>query len=52
MTNETDFNYKDHNFDSGKEIPGILYEKKPVLDSEGRAVNGLFNVWITPDKPA
>ena len=27
MTNETDFNYKDHNFDSGKEIPGILYEK-------------------------
>ena len=28
MTNETDFYYKDHNFDSGKEIPGILYEKK------------------------
>ena len=52
MTNETDFNYKDHNFDSGKEIPGILYEKKPVLDSEGMAVDGLFNVWITLDNPA
>ena len=26
--------------------------KKPVLDSEGMAVDGLFNVWITLDNPA
>ena len=52
MTYESDFNYKDHNFDSGQDIPGILYEKKPVLGSDGQAVNGLFNIWITLDNPA
>lgn len=52
MTTESDFNYKDHNFDSGQDFPGILYEKKPVLGSDGQAVNGLFNIWITLDNPA
>ncbi len=52
MTTESDFNYKDHNFDSGQDFPGILYEKKPVLGSNGQAVKGLFNIWITLDNPA
>ena len=52
MTTESDFNYKDHNFDSGQDFPGILYEKKPVLSSDGQAINGLFKIWITLDNPA
>jgi len=30
---------------------GVLFEKRPVLDSSGRPVDGLFNAWITLDNP-
>ena len=34
------------------DAPTILYEKKPVLDAAGKAVNGLYSAWITLNNPA
>ncbi|MCC6888361.1 MAG: 6-oxocyclohex-1-ene-1-carbonyl-CoA hydratase [Hyphomicrobiales bacterium] len=31
---------------------GVIYEKRPVRSSDGKAVSGLFNAWITLDNPA
>ena len=35
-----------------KEAPGIRYEKKPILDQKGNAVDGLFSAWITLNNPS
>jgi 6-oxo-cyclohex-1-ene-carbonyl-CoA hydrolase len=31
--------------------PGIIYEKKPVMDPDGKPVDGLFSAWITLNNP-
>jgi 6-oxo-cyclohex-1-ene-carbonyl-CoA hydrolase len=31
---------------------GVLYEKRPVKDHDGKSIEGLFNTWITLDNPA
>ena len=33
------------------EAPGVIYEKKPILDPDGKAVDGLFSAWITLNNP-
>jgi 6-oxo-cyclohex-1-ene-carbonyl-CoA hydrolase len=33
------------------EAPGIIYEKKPVLDPHGGEVEGLYSAWITLNNP-
>ncbi len=35
-----------------EEAPGIKYEKKPILDQKGNAVDGLFSAWITLNNPS
>lgn len=35
-----------------EEAPGIKYEKKPILDSKGNTVDGLFSAWITLNNPS
>jgi len=35
-----------------EEAPGIRYEKKPILDQKGNAVDGLFSAWITLNNPS
>ena len=35
-----------------KKAPGIKYEKKPILDQKGNAVDGLFSAWITLNNPS
>jgi 6-oxo-cyclohex-1-ene-carbonyl-CoA hydrolase len=30
---------------------GVIYEKRPVKDTAGKSVAGLFNAWITLDNP-
>ena len=47
---------KDHELFKGKdyfgtEPPCTGYEKKPVLDPEGKEVEGLYSVWITLNNP-
>ena len=46
---------KDH-FLWGKEhfsdkAPGIIYEKKPILDPEGNPIDDLYSAWITLNNP-
>ncbi len=47
---------KDHNLWGneflGTESPCTMYELHPVLDSEGKAVSGLYAAWITLNNPA
>jgi len=33
------------------EAPGVIYEKKPVLDSSGKPVKDLFSAWIILNNP-
>jgi 6-oxo-cyclohex-1-ene-carbonyl-CoA hydrolase len=33
------------------EAPGVMYEKKPILDPSGKAVDGLYSAWITLNNP-
>jgi 6-oxo-cyclohex-1-ene-carbonyl-CoA hydrolase len=47
---------KDHELFKGKdyfgtEAPCTMYEKKPVLDPEGKEVEGLYSAWITLNNP-
>ncbi len=42
---------KDHHLAPPAAHPGVLYEERPLLDLEGRAVPGLHTVWITLDNP-
>ena len=36
----------------GKEPPCTMYEKKPILDAKGNAVEGLYTAWVTLNNPA
>lgn len=31
--------------------PGVIYEKKPVVDSKGNAIEGVYSAWITLNNP-
>ncbi len=33
------------------EAPGIIYEKKPIVDPAGKPVEGLYSAWITLNNP-
>lgn len=42
-------------FDSklfSNEAPGVIYEARPILDANGKAVDGLFCAWIWLNNPA
>ncbi|MBC7348113.1 MAG: 6-oxocyclohex-1-ene-1-carbonyl-CoA hydratase [Clostridia bacterium] len=47
---------KDHNLFGdeffGTEPPCTMYEKKPLVDPEGKVVEGLYTAWITLNNPA
>jgi len=47
---------KDHNIwgmeHFGTEAPCTMYEEKPVVDSSGNPVEGLYSAWITLNNPA
>ncbi|MCC6196359.1 MAG: 6-oxocyclohex-1-ene-1-carbonyl-CoA hydratase, partial [Burkholderiales bacterium] len=34
------------------EPPGVIYEKRPITDPSGKAVEGLYSVWIWLNNPA
>ncbi|MDZ4164929.1 MAG: 6-oxocyclohex-1-ene-1-carbonyl-CoA hydratase [Smithellaceae bacterium] len=34
-----------------REAPGVIYEKKPIIDQNGKAVEGLYSAWITLNNP-
>ncbi len=31
--------------------PGVIYEKKPVVDRQGNAIEGIYSAWITLNNP-
>jgi len=31
--------------------PGVIYEKKPVVDSQGNVIEGIYSAWITLNNP-
>lgn len=35
----------------GKEAPCTLYEKRPILDPEGKPVEGLYSAWVILNNP-
>jgi 6-oxo-cyclohex-1-ene-carbonyl-CoA hydrolase len=39
----------DEHFSS--EAPGVIFEKKPIIDPDGKPVEGLFSAWITLNNP-
>jgi 6-oxo-cyclohex-1-ene-carbonyl-CoA hydrolase len=46
---------KDHHL-WGEEIfstdaPGVIFEKKPIIDPQGNAVEGLYSAWVTLNNP-
>ncbi|HEY78198.1 MAG TPA: 6-oxocyclohex-1-ene-1-carbonyl-CoA hydratase [Dehalococcoidia bacterium] len=47
---------KDHNIwgmeHFGTEPPCTVYEEKPIIDSSGKSVEGLYSAWITLNNPA
>lgn len=51
-----EYGVKDHNLFGdeffGTEPPCVMYEKRPVLDPEGKPVEGLYSAWITFNNPA
>ena len=46
---------KDHDLGGdeflGTEAPCVMYEKKPILDPEGKAVAGLYSAWVWLNNP-
>lgn len=34
------------------EAPGVIYEKKPILDANGNEVEGLYSAWIILNNPS
>ena len=46
---------KDHFlWDEGKfstEAPGVIFEKKPIIDASGNPVDGLYSAWIVLNNP-
>lgn len=51
-----DNDLKDHSlFDDSlfsKEAPGVIYEKRPIVDEQGKIVDGLYSAWISLNNPA
>jgi len=51
-----DNDLKDHAlFDDSlfsKEAPGVIYEKRPIVDEQGKIVDGLYCAWILLNNPA
>jgi 6-oxo-cyclohex-1-ene-carbonyl-CoA hydrolase len=43
------FLWGDEHFSS--EAPGVIFEKKPIHDPKGKAVDGLYSAWITLNNP-
>jgi 6-oxo-cyclohex-1-ene-carbonyl-CoA hydrolase len=43
------FLWGDEHFSS--EAPGVIFEKKPILDPKGKAVDGLYSAWIILNNP-
>jgi len=47
--------HKDHHLWSGdifsSEAPGVIFEKKPILDPQGKPVDGLYSAWVTLNNP-
>jgi 6-oxo-cyclohex-1-ene-carbonyl-CoA hydrolase len=39
----------DHNLVKEIVVPGVVYEKRPIVDHDGSVVPGLYNAWITLD---
>ncbi len=35
----------------GSEAPRTIYEKRPLIDPDGRRVEGLYTAWVTLDNP-
>jgi 6-oxo-cyclohex-1-ene-carbonyl-CoA hydrolase len=31
--------------------PGVIYEKKPIVDHQGNAIEGIYSAWITLNNP-
>jgi len=44
--------FKQHDLTPPADAPGVLYERRPLLDPDGEAVAGLHSIWITLDNPA
>jgi len=44
------FLYGEEHF--SKEAPGVIFEKKPLLDPQGKAVPDLYTAWIVLNNPA
>ncbi len=45
---------KDHLFEGNyfsEDAPGVIYERRPLLDAEGKPVEGLYSAWITLNNP-
>jgi len=43
------FLYGEEHFST--EAPGVIFEKKPIVDPKGNAVDGLYSAWITLNNP-
>jgi 6-oxo-cyclohex-1-ene-carbonyl-CoA hydrolase len=47
---------KDHDLGGdeffGSQPPCVTYERKPILDPDGRAIEGLFSAWVWLNNPA
>ena len=43
------FLWGDEHFSS--EAPGVMFEKKPILDPKGNPIDGLYSAWITLNNP-
>ena len=41
-----------HDIVAFEPVAGIIYEKRPARDADGRVVPGLFNAWIWLDNPS
>ena len=46
-----EFEYRDHDLVPAADVPGILYEKKPLRAPDGSFIDGLHTVWITLNNP-
>ncbi|AOY59266.1 MULTISPECIES: 6-oxocyclohex-1-ene-1-carbonyl-CoA hydratase [Desulfococcus] len=50
-----EFGVKDHHLWGedifSKEAPGVIFEKKPIIDPQGNAVEGLYSAWVTLNNP-
>lgn len=44
--------FKDHTLTAWQDVPGLIYEERPLRNPNGTAVPGLHVVWITLNNPA